>query len=66
MAKSMKMTDRKDFQERCRRDYTGEKTGADMTDKSKYLAIKYDFEHNHIPLYGDRKKIYDEGKANGW
>jgi len=66
MAKAMKPQDKKDYQERLRANHSGNKSGADTTDKSRFLAVAYDYDHNHIPLSGERKKIYDEGKAKGW
>ena len=38
----------------------------EVSEKSKYYAIKFDFERNKVPLSNEKKKIYDAGKEKGW
>jgi len=66
MAKAMKEQDKKSYKERLKASQAGESSGFGTSDKSRYLAIVYDYENNKVPLIGERKRIYDEGKAKGW
>jgi hypothetical protein len=63
MAKAMKMKDKKNFNKRVHSNQTGNATGADMSDKSKYLAIKYDMEHNGI-INEEKRKFLEQYEQN--
>ena len=59
MAKMMKMQDQKTYHKRLFKSQRGEYQGADPTDKSKYLSIKWDFEHG-IPITEEKKKFMED------
>jgi len=59
MAKAMKMADKKDYQERCRKNQTGEYSGGETSDLSKILAIKWDLDHGYF-VDASRRKILEE------
>lgn len=61
MAKSMKMQDQKNYVKRKGRSHAGEKSGADMTDRSKILAIEYDLKQG-VSISPDRQKMLDDYK----
>jgi hypothetical protein len=59
MAKAMKMSDKKNFGDRVRKSFNGNYTGVSSTNRSKYLAIKYDLKHGVI-ISEDKKKFIEE------
>jgi proteasome lid subunit RPN8/RPN11 len=64
MAKAMKSADKKNYQERTRKNFKGDYIGnSDMSDRGKYLIIKYDFEHG-IPLTESKKKFMEDFEKN--
>ena len=58
MARPMKMKDKKNYMKRLHSNQSGNYTGAESTDKSKYLAIIYDRDHG-IPLT-EEKRLFIE------
>ena len=63
MAKPVKMKDRKDYMKRIHSAQTGNATGAEMSEESKFLAIKYDIEHNII-VSDSKRKLYEDYLKN--
>jgi hypothetical protein len=63
MAKAMRMQNRKNYRSRCHKSFNGNVSPSASSDKSKYLAIKYDIEHG-IMISADRKKFIEEYELN--
>jgi hypothetical protein len=63
MAKAMKMQDKKNYNDRKGKSFFGNCSGADTTEHSKYLAIKYDMQHGIQPN-SSKKKFMEEYEKN--
>lgn len=59
MARPMRMKDKKNYRKRIFSNHSGDYSGAESTDRSKYLAIKYDIEHN-ILITDEQKEFMEE------